>query len=221
MIPSRRDVIRLGAFGAGTLLLPRASFPAAAPSPDAGPAFFPAGGSERRRRFLLHVRCPPAVDDQGREDPELSRQGARSLDWQERRHDARHLADQAARAVPRPLQRAQRRVHGAELRRPSAEHELPVRWQAVRRRFLRPASQLRRDRPQPGIARRHHSHRIPCSSTSTTIRALSPLRPNSLKALLRRCAMPSLPRPTTDRPVHAQPADGPCAARGASRPAPA
>jgi hypothetical protein len=39
MIPSRRDVLRFGAFGAGTLLLPRASFPAPA-SPDADPHFF-------------------------------------------------------------------------------------------------------------------------------------------------------------------------------------
>ena len=39
MIPSRRDVLRFGAFGAGTLLLPRTSFPAAL-SPDADPHFF-------------------------------------------------------------------------------------------------------------------------------------------------------------------------------------
>ena len=39
MTPSRRDVLRLGAFGAGTLLLPRGSFPAPA-SAGADPHFF-------------------------------------------------------------------------------------------------------------------------------------------------------------------------------------
>ena len=39
MDPSRRDVLRFGAFGAGTLLLPGASFPAGL-QPDADPHFF-------------------------------------------------------------------------------------------------------------------------------------------------------------------------------------
>ena len=39
MIPSRRDILRFGAFGAGTLLLPRASFPAPLAA-DADPHFF-------------------------------------------------------------------------------------------------------------------------------------------------------------------------------------
>ena len=111
--------------------------------------------------------------------------------------DARHLAHQAAGAVPRPLQRAQRRVHGAELRRPSAEHELPVRRQSVRRRLVRPAPQLRRDRPQAGIARRHRSRPTRCSSTSTTIPASSrcdPDRSRRCRPTLRNVEPPRLGR---------------------------
>ncbi len=119
----------------------------------------------------------PLAMTQGRQDPELSRQGAAIPGSAERRQDAGHLAGQAADAVPRPLQRAQRRVHGAELRRPPAEHEFPVHRQSVRRRLLRAASQLS---PRPAASRNRSTPSCPptrCSSTSTTIRAWFRCRP--------------------------------------------
>ena len=191
MIPSRRDVLRFGAFGAGTLLLPRWQLPRAASPADADPHFFLLvvlnGGADSS--YMFDAR--PLSMTQGRQDPELPRQGARSLDRQERRQGARHLAHQAAGAVPRPLQRAQRRVHGAELRRPSAEHELPVRRQAVRRRQFRPASQLS---PRPAASRSRStpsSRPTRCSSTSTTIRAWSRCGPARSRRCRPRCAMSS------------------------------
>ena len=159
MIPSRRDVLRFGAFGAGTLLLPRASFPAPL-SRRCRSAFLPAGGSERRRRFLLHVRCPPAVDDQGRQDPELPRQGARSLDRQERRQDA---------LPPRSSSRSRRfrdrfSVLNGVCMAPSFDGHLQnMNFLFAGKPFggdsFRAAPQLRRDRPQAGVARRHRAHR--------------------------------------------------------------
>ena len=80
-----------------------------------------------------------------------------------------------------------------ELRRPPAEHELPVLGQPVRRRFLHPAPQLGRDRPRRRARSMPCCRPRPCSSTSTTIRAScrsSPTRSSSWRERLREAEPP-------------------------------
>jgi len=87
MIPSRRDVLRFGAFGAGTLLLPRASFPAPV-SPDADPHFFLLvvlnGGADSSYMFdarpLSMTQAGKIQNYLGKEpDPWIGKNGVRTL----------------------------------------------------------------------------------------------------------------------------------------------
>ena len=87
MTHSRRDVLRAGALGAGTLLLPGASFPAA-PRQDADPHFFLLvvlnGGADSSYMFdarpLSMTRAGKIQNYLGREpDPWIGRNGVKSL----------------------------------------------------------------------------------------------------------------------------------------------
>ena len=157
--PSRRDVIRLGAIGAGTLAAARHEPARGRRCPDADPHFFLLivldGGADPSYMFdarPLSMTRAGKIQNYLGEEPGVWT-GSNGVG------DARHPAGGSAARLPRPFQRAQRCLHDAELRRPSAEHELPVLGQSVRRRFLHPAPQLRRHRPRAGIARRDAADR--------------------------------------------------------------
>ena len=87
MIPSRRDVLRFGAFGAGTLLLPRASFPAPLAA-DADPHFFLLvvlnGGADSSYMFdarpLSMTKAGKIQNYLGKEpDPWIGKNGGKAL----------------------------------------------------------------------------------------------------------------------------------------------
>jgi uncharacterized protein (DUF1501 family) len=87
MLPSRRDVLRFGAFGAGTLLLPRSSFPAAL-RPDADPHFFLLvvlnGGADSSYMFdarpLSMTKAGKIQNYLGKEpDPWIGKNGGKAL----------------------------------------------------------------------------------------------------------------------------------------------
>ena len=87
MMPSRRDVLRLGAFGAGTLLLPRSSFPTALRH-DADPHFFLLvvlnGGADSSYMFdarpLSMTKAGKIQNYLGKEpDPWIGKNGGKAL----------------------------------------------------------------------------------------------------------------------------------------------
>ena len=176
---------------------PRTSFPSRA-QPSADPHFFLLvvlnGGADSSYMFdarpLSMTKAGKIQNYLGKEpDPWIGKNGVTTL--------ATSLI-KPLDAVPRPLQRAQRRVHGAELRRPSAEHEFPVR-RAIRSAAIR--SCRISTSPKPAASRNRSTPSFPTDPLFINVdnhSGVVPLRPGlGARPFGQRSAMSSRRSRTT------------------------